>query len=60
MLDDSAYILSEMVLKYGGQDMIDGFGQPRDEPLTAKYAYLFSARLMFRTEGSYFLVVSWT
>jgi len=60
VLVDSAPVLSEMVLRYGGQDMIDGFKQPRNEPLTTKYAYLFSARLIFRTERQYFLVASWT
>lgn len=59
MLKDAAPVLFEMVHMYGDPGMLNDFSRPGKAPLTTKYVYLFSTRLMCRTEGQYFLAALW-
>ena len=39
VLKDSIPVLLQMILKYGGPDLLHGFRRPCTDPLTTKYVY---------------------
>jgi len=55
VLKDSIPILLQMLLKYGGPDMLHGFRTPCPEALTTKCVYLFPTQLRLRARANTFL-----
>ena len=45
VLKDSIPVLLQMILKYGGSDMLFGFFRPGNKALTTKYVYFPPTRL---------------
>ena len=54
VLKDSIPVLLQMLLKYGGPDLLHGFRTPC-EALTTKYVYLFPTRVRLRARANTFL-----
>lgn len=60
VLTDSAPVLFQMLLSYGGPEMIYEFSRPGNEPLTTKYVSLLFVSVMSKTETLCFLEALWT
>lgn len=60
VLLDSAPVLLQMLIEYGGPEMVFEFFRPGKEPLTTKYVHLPSISVMSETENRCFPEASWT